>query len=122
MKNLKITDDAHLKLKSYCDIYNIKISEWVSEKILDIIKNDIYVEISPRQTGKTFRLINAVKSHIDSGNELIPVIVTLNNRIGSHIKERLNLMGINTNNIIFSTTMYLPQETVPTPTHRYFID
>jgi hypothetical protein len=37
MKNLKITETAHTKLKEYCDKNYLKISEWVSNEIIGLI-------------------------------------------------------------------------------------
>lgn len=38
MKNLKITEEAHKLLKQYCDENYLKISEWVSNEIILLIK------------------------------------------------------------------------------------
>lgn len=122
MKNLKISDEAHYKLKSFCDLNNLKMNEWVSDKLLDLIKNNVYVEIAPRGTGKTYRLINEIKKHIESSNDLKIVVVTPNNNTHLLIKNRLKDLGVDISNIIFSPTMFIPQETVPIPTHRYFVD
>jgi hypothetical protein len=39
MKNLKITDEAHKLLKQYCDENYLKISEWISNEIMELIEN-----------------------------------------------------------------------------------
>jgi len=38
MKNLKITEESHKLLKKYCDDNYLKISEWVSNEIIKLIK------------------------------------------------------------------------------------
>lgn len=39
MKNLKITDEAHVTLKEYCKKKHLKLSEWVSEEIIKLISD-----------------------------------------------------------------------------------
>lgn len=122
MKNLKISDEAHLKLKAFCDVKNLKINDWVSNKIIDLIKNNIYVEIAPRGCGKTHRLVNAIKEHLISNNNLTPVVVTPNSNTMSIIKTRLINIGVDISIIKFSDTMFVPYETSPISSHRYFVD
>lgn len=38
MKNLKITEESHTKLKEYCDRNYLKISEWISNEIIKLLK------------------------------------------------------------------------------------
>ena len=107
MKNLKISDEAHEKIKNYCDVHNLKMNDWVSYRLIDLVKNHCYVEIAPRGCGKTTRLINAVKHYIDNDiTGLQPAIVTHNKAIANIIRERLEIIGVDTSSIIFSDSMY----------------
>ena len=35
MKNLKISDDLHRKIKIYCVLNNLKINEWVEKELTE---------------------------------------------------------------------------------------
>jgi hypothetical protein len=108
MKNLKITEEAHFKLKTHCDINNLKMNAWISEKIIELLKNNIYVDINPRATGKTTRLIDDIIKKVEDGKSKIAVI-THRKDSGELIKDKLigNGIDINKYDIIFSNTMYL---------------
>lgn len=121
MKNLKINDEAHYRLKTYCDLNNLKMNEWVSDKLIGLIKNNTYVEITPRQSGKTTRLINKISDlmlNIQPPTFKPIAVITINKDLGKHIKDRLNHLGVETNDIIFSTTMYIPNK----DSYQFFVD
>lgn len=110
MKNLKISESTHELLKNYCNLKKLKLNEWVDSKILELIKNNIYVEISPRQTGKTTRLVNSVKKFLDrnsNNKKMIPVVVTIKNSMSKIISDMLVDYGVDVNRVIFSDTMYI---------------
>lgn len=110
MKNLKISDETHNKLKIFCNVNNFKINEWVDTKILELIKNNIYVEITPRQSGKTTRLVKNVKKFLttnSNNDKIIPVVVTVKNTMSKNIKGMLSDYGVDVNRVIFSNTMFI---------------
>ena len=39
MKNIKISDICHTKIKIYCAINGLKISQWIEEEIIKIIES-----------------------------------------------------------------------------------
>jgi hypothetical protein len=54
----------------------------------DAVNNDkFYLEISPRQSGKTYRLINAVNKHLNLGGTAF--IYTMNNQMDRYIENKL---------------------------------
>jgi len=108
MKNLKISDDAHFRIKNYCELNNLKMNDWVSDKIIELTKNYTYVEIAPRGSGKTTRLVNAIDDYINSGLKGLPIVVVTPNALcGNIIKDRLDIRDVNIDDIIFSDTMHI---------------
>jgi len=106
MKNLKISDESHDYLKNYCDLNNLKISDWISDKIINLLKNEIYLEIAPRGVGKTTRLINSVVEYYKNGSKQIVIVAQRTHNL-KLMKSKLLDYGVDVNNIIFTTTMYI---------------
>jgi len=59
----------------------------------------MYVEISPRQSGKTTRLVQAVINYLQQNTEHTVAVVGFNNRAKNELKEKISRQ-INSSNIV----------------------
>jgi len=77
----------------------------------------MYIEIGPRQTGKTTRMLHHVREVLEDNKELVVNIVTLSSGHKEYMKHILEKSGTDMDRVKFSTRMVRGSGKV-----KYFVD